>query len=1253
MLKRRRPRTEDFAIGWICAIDIEFVAAREILDERYDHLEEAASYILGRIGGHDIVIGCLPAGQYGTNPAAALASEMKTIFPNIHAALVVGVAGGVPHTDIRLGDAVISLPRGANNGVVQYDFVKTIDGQQQPNISLSAPPASLLKAVAALRSDPRHSDKIRAQMTAFSNQKRFQRPTTSDVLFQPDYVHIGGDTCDQCLMEKEKITERTQREGEEIVLHYGMIGSGNRVIKDGISRDNLSNRCGGIMCFETEAAGVMHILPCLVIRGICDYADSHKNKVWQPFAAAAAASCAKIILSFLPTRRKPYESELLPPIRRSHQQSNYPDNVETNDSCDVVRRYLQENDPDHLERNESLDLTATGSGHQYSRKSILSQDQIKRYIESLRFDQIDSRYHNIDRAHPDTCSWILEKAEFHYWLTFENLPEHHGFLWIKGNPATGKSTIMKYILESVSTNNIKPKLPKSVILKFFFNARGADIEKSTEGMYRSLLFNLLQQLPDLQHIFTLRPLKHSDVQGAHIWDTKTLQDMFRLAIGMIGQQSVICLIDALDECDESQVREMVEFFESLGQFASSNQLQFRTCFSSRHYPHITLQRALELVLEQQDGHTTDIEKYVKTKLRAPRTKLGDEIRTEIVRKSSGIFLWVVLVVKILNEDSDHGQIHRLKRRLGEIPKGLHELFGGMLSRDSKHMNNLISCLQWLLFSTRPLKPEELYYAIRVGVEPESITPWDPEEIDQHSIQLFILSSSKGLAEITKQEAKRIQFIHESVRDYLLKDNGLQRLIQTAGNFAGMSHLHLRDCCQSYISIYMSQRSLLEAQWDHSNQDAKMFRQFVTKKFPFLEYATRNLLQHADAAAGYGLAQDDFVITFSHETWVEVQDGFVKTFSRETWIEIDNILDEDKVRCYSSQASLLYIFTNENALHLIGVIPYRGQNMDMESENELYCHPIIAAVVNGNEKSITALLEPEKGNPSESSSSQCSAMIQKPLVRKALCDNLPCLQGRTALQWALEEGKVGTCWKILDIAKKENLAIAGLNNTLYVAAMRGNKAIVKLLVELGASVNAWGGYFGNALQVASLRGYSEVTKVLLEAGAKVNAQGYVYGNALQAASYGGQKAVVELLLANGADTNALGGHFGTALQAASFGGNLDVVELLLAEGVDVNARGGFFDTALQAASCNGCLAVVTLLLAKGADINAQGGKYGNSLQAASCKGCLAVVTLLLAKGADINAQGGKYGNSLQAASCNGHQRLVKFLLAKGAKVNFQG
>lgn len=307
-MKRQPPRAEDFTIGWICALEIEFTAARIILDEEYeDEDHERTQYSLGRIGKHNVVLVVLPGGQIGTNSAAVAAANLRSAFPAIQFGLMVGIGGGTPspNADIRLGDIVVSQPLGRYGGVVQYDFGKTgFDGQQIRTGSLNAPPTCLLTAVAKTRSDMKMGrNKLLANLSRFAEYPEFDRRKTGpDVLFASSYNHAGGETCNKCL--PSRTVTRVERGSEVPDVHYGTIASGNQVIKDGLTRDKLSADLEGVLCFEMEAAGLMNIIPCLIIRGICDYADSHKNKTWQPFAVAVAAAYAKVVLSSVPSSSK-------------------------------------------------------------------------------------------------------------------------------------------------------------------------------------------------------------------------------------------------------------------------------------------------------------------------------------------------------------------------------------------------------------------------------------------------------------------------------------------------------------------------------------------------------------------------------------------------------------------------------------------------------------------------------------------------------------------------------------------------------------------------------------------------------------------------------------------------------------------------------------------------------------------------------------------------------------------------------------
>ena len=130
----------------------------------------------------------------------------------------------------------------------------------------------------------------------------------SDVLFEAEYSHEGGATCRRC--DQDRLVVREARR-QEVVVHYGTIASGNQVIKTAAERDRLSALLGGVLCFEMEAAGLMNSFPCLVIRGVCDYADSHKNSQWQMYAAGTAAAYAKEVLSVIPSDKVQAERKIV------------------------------------------------------------------------------------------------------------------------------------------------------------------------------------------------------------------------------------------------------------------------------------------------------------------------------------------------------------------------------------------------------------------------------------------------------------------------------------------------------------------------------------------------------------------------------------------------------------------------------------------------------------------------------------------------------------------------------------------------------------------------------------------------------------------------------------------------------------------------------------------------------------------------------------------------------------------------------
>jgi len=348
MNPKKSLQPEAYTVGWVCALPKEQTAATAMLDERHETPPKPPSdkntYTVGSISGHNVVIACLPKGTIGTNAATTVATSMTSTFTSIKFGLLVGIGGGIP-PKVRLGDVVVSTPVNEHPGVVQWDLGKAEDEGTFKRIgALDRPPSALLTAITTLETQhaiegctvPKLVDEMTKRWPALA--AKYSKPDFSkDLLFRKNYHHqdqrvessesqLGGpsETSSQAEEDEEEYDEDdeelckfcnharlVERKPREMKIHYGLIASGNQVIKDAGFREKINQQLGGnVLCFEMEAAGLMNNFPCIVIRGICDYADSHKNYSWQEHAAAVAAAFAKEFLSIVPI----YAVEQLPKI---------------------------------------------------------------------------------------------------------------------------------------------------------------------------------------------------------------------------------------------------------------------------------------------------------------------------------------------------------------------------------------------------------------------------------------------------------------------------------------------------------------------------------------------------------------------------------------------------------------------------------------------------------------------------------------------------------------------------------------------------------------------------------------------------------------------------------------------------------------------------------------------------------------------------------------------------------------------------
>lgn len=289
---------EEYTIGWISALKVEGVAARSMFDEKrnkpkYRTPGDTNVYHCGKIGDHHVVITILP--DTGGVAAGHAATNLTRTFPSIRYVFMVGIGGGIPHPDydIKLGNVVVSVPKGDSPGVRQIHIGKEEEGGFKLKGSLNQPHVSLLGAITSLQSD---HDLEEGQFHSLVKHPKKLPAKTLEQLAYPGPKGQKGfripEDCEECHNDQTESWPDPE-------IHYGIIASGSKVIKSASVRDQIREKFDAC-CIEMEAYALMNYFPCLVIRGISDFADGQKNDDWHGYASLTAAAYAKDLLLSMP-----------------------------------------------------------------------------------------------------------------------------------------------------------------------------------------------------------------------------------------------------------------------------------------------------------------------------------------------------------------------------------------------------------------------------------------------------------------------------------------------------------------------------------------------------------------------------------------------------------------------------------------------------------------------------------------------------------------------------------------------------------------------------------------------------------------------------------------------------------------------------------------------------------------------------------------------------------------------------------------
>jgi len=792
-------------------------------------------------------------------------------------------------------------------------------------------------------------------------------------------------------------------------------------------------------------------------------------------------------------------------------------------------------------------------------------------MDALAFKGMTDRVMAISPACAETCTWFLHNREYISWRDPARRHAHNGVLWIKGKAGTGKSTLMRYIHDHAQEHH-----QDEVDIAFFFNGRSPyQVVKSVEGMYRSILYQLYKRVPRLKAVAARRVA----TTNKRVWSIEILEDMIRQSVlHLAPDEKIAVYVDALDECESDQVRSAVEFFESLSRSATAENKQFSICFSSRYYPHITVQSHEEVKLDTLAEHSADIKTFLASEFTI-RSPFRSELQAEIEERCSGIFLWVILVVHQLMESFDRGATRsQLHDTLNSLPRELDALFAKI--SESADAGYAVA-MRWVSFAERLLSPTELYLIVHAGSSQLDSNRWyiEDEDMDIESIHRYILHISRGLIECqtTHGGHQAVQFIHESVREYVLLQGqpSVKPVVQQIREVE--NHARIAEDCQCYLRrhtrgpVYMQIENqlpnyiLLYAFKHIEVAHANKAIDFEPSDFPIREYIALHNAKTTEYEEDYfvpGHSAALLSLLIEHGCYVLVEAVLRKStrpgFSTTNHIEQRsppsanraNLITLDlSTLCGGRWGSPLHTAVHAEKQDLVRLLLERGADIDCRGEvilhrvSQRYNSPLLLAMEHGQ-----------------------AAMVQLLLDHGACIKSLSTENGFNALHGACQHYDIAMVRQLLDRGADVTLPCrldpywdSFRGSTALHIAIASNKShpnfpeLLSMLLAAGSNVNTPDRNGMTPLHVAASETSAgvpcaDVLRSLLVVGAKVDATDARGRTALAMAVFRGRSAEVQILLDYKANMDHRGktGKSQTAIEIAHSHRHQCIVEILQSE-----------------------------------------------------------------------------------------------------------
>lgn len=806
---------------------------------------------------------------------------------------------------------------------------------------------------------------------------------------------------------------------------------------------------------------------------------------------------------------------------------------------------------------------------------------------------------------------------------------------------------MKWMLQCVKSQT----RGREVVASFFIHGRGTDLQKTTLGLYRSLLHQLYPYAPnefsELTEKFKRNSMLAQVSKTGWAWTVDELRQYFLCCIPLACLKRPICLlIDALDEAGEAKALQIVNDLETLLGSLPGSASTLRICFSCRHYPQITFNDAERISMEKvnQDDIALFTQKSISNISRLTDAEKGI-LHAEIVRRSKGVFQWAALVVQNVRRMKLKGKSFRfILESVQQVPDDLNRLYGELLVL-AENRTQTVKLFQWVLYARNPLSISELRHALSLDqdMSEDSIAQYEehPEYPSEEDMENVLNDLSVGLVEVL--ESQKVEFIHQSVPDYLLE--GGMALIEDSDivstTFRG--HFQLSRSCLRYIfmeEIETYGRKLSRELSMPCNHCLKTRRE-CSCKFPKEEFKTETAKTIS--------AQFPF-LPYAYTTWT-YHAIRANLESADRGPEIDHY---DLLKFFD------WPFDRER---LSGWTPFNEvlgkacQDLPVKSSRLLTCGSLVRHNEVGPKGDI---FDDVSFWPCKSRLIHflCMAGIRPPILKMiqhgGIDMNERGYKGLTPLLFAACGGNVDICRDLVEAGGTDaSITGPGGRSALHLACLSGAMDIINILLSAAIAVDFPDVYLQSPLFFAVAAKNEAVVERLIAANAKVNISDFVGRTPLSHAAEVGVGPIIHLLMNAGADCE-IRSHAGqggyTPLFFAISKGHTDAACQLLRRGANRNARSmqnGF--TPLHLAAKLGHAEIVELLLVARATIDVRDDEGRTPISHAAQNGFTTIVRILIRSGARVNAMDSSGKTAIWYAGVRLYYDIVQDLTDAGACV----